>query len=177
MSSIKEVIGGKTYTRLRDGRYDPPLPPEEIARREARTPLFEQELRERKVARAETDDTFFGGLPHFADVMGEDYAKDVYAEWDRQGIPYTASTNYNPFHASYRGDPAGIVEGRSSITKRLEMLKQEPLVDPRENAVPLAEDLIAECAENFAADNPDEFVKMSTPEIREHMIDKHGRKK
>lgn len=131
----------------------------------------------RRCAAANTDDTYLGGLPHFADVMGEDYAKDVYAEWDRQGVSYTAHTNYNPFHASYRGDPAGIVEGRSSITKRLEMLNQEPLVDPRSTAPRLAEDLIQECAANFVAEHPDEAAKMKPAELRENMIEKHGRKK
>lgn len=174
---FKEVISGKTYSRLEDGTYDPPLPDEEVAKRAARTPLFEQELREHRVAGGETDDSYLGGLPHFADVMGEDYAKEVYSEWDRQGIPYTARTNYNPFHASYRGDPAGIVDGRSGIKKRLEVLNQEPIVDPLSTAPRLAEDLIQECAANFAADNPDEFAKMKPAEVREHMIEKHGRKK
>jgi hypothetical protein len=172
-----ETIGGVTYNRLTDGRYDPPLPADELAKRASRTPLFNDELRSGQVALGATDDTFFGGLPHFADTFGEEYAKSVYAEWDRQGISYTSRTNYNPFHAEYLGDPNGKVEGRADAKKRLERLQILPSLDPRETAPRLANDLIQECAADFAAENPDEFRKMDNHDVKAHMIEKHGAKK
>ena len=174
-----EIIGGQSYSLHQQGDerwYEPPLPKDEVQKRAARDAAFAGELQSGQCARGMTDDVYLGGMPHLADTFGEAYAKEIYAEWDRQGISYTANTNYNPFHAEYKGDPAGIIDGRSSERRRKEMLAQLPLVDPRETAPKLADDLIQECAENFTLDHPDEARKMTKQDMRAHMIDKHAPK-
>jgi len=174
----KEVISGKTYElhRSGDGKnyYVPPLPDEEISKRQQRDLLFKAELKAGQIARGETDDTFFGGMQHFSQFYGEEYAERVKAKLKAQGVPVTSFTDYEPSLAEYEGDPRAVLQGRSTIRRRKEVLARAGDRDPLKNAPKLSERLINEQAIEFAKEHPDEFAKMTNDDVQAHMIEKHG---
>lgn len=183
-----EVINGVTYERFADGHYEPPLPPEEVAKRASRASLFSREVQRGQVARGMTDDVFWGGRKHFSEVYGEDYASDVRQRLSAQGVHMTAHDEYLPELAQYRGDPRAVVnrsEGRGYIARRAEELGvgcegavkasgSQPIADPMEDAPALAEDLVQEAMAEHIAVDPSRSENL--PELREEVIDKHGSK-
>ena len=143
--------------------------------RAAREKVFNQEVRNGQVALGCADDTFHGGRVHFSEVYGDDYANEVKAELERQGVSVTSRTDYDPSLAEFKGDPDAVIEGRSTLRKRRELLARAVDVAPFADSPKLSKQLINERAIDFAKEHPDEFAKMDNADVESHMSEKHGR--
>jgi hypothetical protein len=135
----------------------------------------------------QTDDTFWAGRKHCAEVYGERYFGEVQQLLAQQGASIGAQHDYFPELAEYKGDPRAVVghDARGHIKRVCEMKGvgcegavnvkgREPESDPLEGPPRLAPDLVEENFERFKEDNPTEAAKMSDAEITEHMTEKHG---
>ena len=133
-----------------------------------------------------TDDSFWAGRKHCAEVYGETYFNEVRTALAAQGVTMSAGQEYMPELAAYKGDPAAVVghNARGHIRKVCEergmacegpvtVKAREPERDPLEGKR-LAPDLVQENFENFARENPVEASKMDQHDIVAHMTDKHG---
>ena len=142
-----------------------------------------------RAPRCMTDDVFWAGRPHFSEVYGETYAKEVEQILASRGTTLGAHADYFPELAEHKGDPKAVVsraQGRSYIKRRCEEMgvscsgavtakASEPREDPLapENCVALADDLIADHAEEFLKTEPG-AERLSQRELKEAITDKHG---
>jgi len=189
VSSFPEVEG--------DGEFDkdayttsPPLTKfalYAISRKNGNSHPFAAMVACQRAARVVTDDVFWAGRPHFAQLYGENYYQDVKTALASQGVSLGAHDEYCPELARYKGDPEAVISrarGRSYIKSLCEkrgwacegmvsVNGRQPDRDPMENSVPLAEDLIAENTQRMIQKNP-ELTRKSRRELREMVIGKHG---
>ena len=163
-----------------------------ISRRKGSSHTFAAACACQSFPSAMTEDVFWGGRKHFAEVYGDAYHSEVKSLLAQQGHSLSAHDEYMPELAQYKGDPRAVVsrsQGRSYIKKLCEsqglaceggvtVKGRAPTSDPLapENCVDMAPDLVAENFERFSEDNPDEARKIPKKEIKAAMVEKHGAK-
>lgn len=158
-----------------------------ISRRQGNSHRFAVTVAMQKYPMGMTDDVFWGGRPHFADVYGEEYFHQVKSLLAQRGVTLNSQDEYLPELAQYKGDPKAVVtrsQGRAYIRRRCEELgvachgaveveSRPPEQDPFTSGVPLGEDLIAAEATRYVRDVPG-ADKMSRGELRAAILKNHG---
>jgi hypothetical protein len=134
-----------------------------------------------------TNDTFWGGRKHFSEVYGVEYANRIKASLARKGINLKANDEYMPDLARYQGDPEAVVPfgaGRSYIKHLCEkrgwacegavnVEHRAPDVDPHENCIPMANDLICQQGRKMIQKDPS-LKKLSRQDMKALVLEKHG---
>ena len=128
----------------------------------------------RRAPACETDATFSAGK-HFSEIYGEPYAAEVRKQLKARGVSVTSSTDYEPGLAEFCGDPRAVLDGRQTLKKRSELLKvaANPLADPFEKPR-LSDRAVADCAQQFALQHPEEARKMDAVEMKAEMVKRHA---
>jgi hypothetical protein len=159
-----------------------------ISRRRGNSHAFAALAACQKFPMGMTDDVFWGGRPHFAEVYGEEYFHDVKRLLAQRGTHLGANDEYLPELAQFKGDPQAVVtrsQGTGYIKRRCEALGlechgavevkgREPESDPWQQAAPLAEDLVQANIKRATTRNP-ALRDLSRDELRRHVIQKYGR--
>jgi hypothetical protein len=138
-----------------------------------------------------TEDVYWGGRKHFAEVYGDAYFNQTKQGLAKQGVNLTAHDEYFPELARFPADPQAVVtrsQGRSYIQQLCErrgwgcegpanVKTREPERDELadEHCVPIAEDIVRSRARKMVKANP-ELKKKSRQELRSMVFEKHGRK-
>jgi len=135
-----------------------------------------------------TDSTFFHGMPMLGDQFVDERQKTaILRKACQRGYVPSAGDVYQSGLARFQGDPEAFVgpsQGRGYIRRLCEKRGwacegavntpyREPLVDPLESEIPLAEDLIQSNARMAVQKNP-ELAGLSRQELRGQIVKQHG---